>query len=58
MLRDGIPTWQVSRLIGSEKCILVLVASVTCWAYTLDLEPFGDLKNLLFVSCSARRGLG
>lgn len=58
MPHGGIPTWQVSKLIGSEKWILVLVVSVPCWACTLELEPFGDLKNLMFVVFSARRGLG
>lgn len=59
MLRDGIPPWwRVSKLIDSEKWILVLVALVPCSACTRELEPFGDLKSLMFVSRIPRRGLG
>lgn len=43
------------KLIVSEKWILVLVASVACWAHRFELETF---ENLILISCSAERGLG
>lgn len=38
------------KLIGSEKWILVLMASVPCWAFRFELETF---ENQILVSCSA-----